>query len=67
MFFQPTVLDKLTPYLKLGSKGLRKSEDAEDDLTCVEVTLDPEKHPPPELPPLPAGLDSNQVLFFFFS
>ncbi|XP_035829143.1 rho guanine nucleotide exchange factor 10-like protein [Aplysia californica] len=28
---------------------------------CLPVTLDPEKHPPPQLPPPPAGLTDSQV------
>ena len=33
---------------------------------CLPVYINPEKHPPPELPPCPEGLTENQVLWLGF-
>ncbi len=67
MFFQTSghgnVLDKLAA--KLGHHRPRSSELDENDAESivVEVTLDLDKHPPPELGPVPEGLSQPQVIF----
>ncbi len=55
------VLDKLAA--KLGHHRPKSSELDENDAESivVEVTLDLDKHPPPELGPAPEGLSQPQV------
>ena len=48
---------------KLGSKAKKEEvpEHDEDEVSTPNFTLDHVKHPPPELPPCPAGLTPLQV------
>ncbi|XP_055958506.1 rho guanine nucleotide exchange factor 10 [Patella vulgata] len=60
---------KPKPKHEAGAPGLisriksfrgKKDEEEDDDARCFPVNMDPGKHPPPELPPLPDGLTENQ-------
>ena len=49
----------------MGKSSSSSDIDPDDVLStsvCLPVTIDLEKHPPPQLPPAPVGLSDNEVV-----
>ncbi|XP_041377385.1 rho guanine nucleotide exchange factor 10-like protein [Gigantopelta aegis] len=54
----PGLLNKVN--LRVASLNHKDNGENGDSTRCFPVTINPDKHPPPELPPLPDNLSENQ-------
>ena len=59
----PGLLNKVN--LRVASLGRKDNEETDDMTRCFPVDINPDKHPPPELPPPPDNLTENQVKLVF--
>ena len=72
VWFQiPQVLDKMVTRLgdKLNQRLGKRDDKTEDENMLIQVSLNMDKHPPAQMPPVPLGLNQLQVkdsLQFFF-